>query len=206
MKWIITNNAPVTITYILIMCIVLIVQTCTKHRIDGYICAGNTNLRQRNEVKLMVSVIASTFAHSNISHLTNNCIMLLLILPSIEFRLGSNETIKLLITIILLNGLISDLYAKITHRYGIGASGVVYSLILLSSISNIEPGQLPITMLLIGSFYLGSELFKEIKSYFDGHKDGINHGAHIIGGIIGGFIGLLMFNPELSIQLQNYHP
>ena len=205
MNWSIINNAPVTIGYIAIMCSVLIVQACTRHKIDNYICAGTANFTQPNKFRFIISIIASTFAHSGIPHLTNNCIMLLLVLPAIEYRLGTSKTLELLATLIILNGLISDIYAKVTHRYGIGASGVVYSVILLSSIVNISPGQIPITMILVGGFYLGSELFKEIKSYFDANKDGINHGAHIIGGVIGGIIGLLMFNPELTQQIQNYY-
>ena len=61
----------------------------------------------------------------------------------------------------------------------LGASGISFMFILLSSFANINEG-IPITLLLIILFYV----FDEIKDLFT-KKDNISHLGHMIGAILG---------------------
>jgi rhomboid protease GluP len=66
-----------------------------------------------------------------------------------------------------------------------GASGIVFMLILLSSFTNIRSGEIPLTFLLIVVLFLA----KEVISAFG--QDNISQFAHIIGGICGSLFGFV---------------
>jgi membrane associated rhomboid family serine protease len=65
-----------------------------------------------------------------------------------------------------------------------GASGVVFMLILLSSFTN-NRGGIPLTFVLVVVLFLG----KEIVAAFG--EDNVSQFAHIIGGALGGLFGFI---------------
>jgi membrane associated rhomboid family serine protease len=66
-----------------------------------------------------------------------------------------------------------------------GASGVVFMMILLSSFTNFSHGEIPLTFILVLILYLGVQLYNSFGS------DNISQFAHIIGGLCGSFFGFL---------------
>ena len=70
----------------------------------------------------------------------------------------------------------------------LGASGVVFMLILLVSMVNFKNKEIPLTFILIVLIYIG----KEIWGTFDGEEDGISHSTHIVGGIVGAVFGFAL--------------
>jgi membrane associated rhomboid family serine protease len=64
-----------------------------------------------------------------------------------------------------------------------GASGVVFMMILLSSFTNFSKGEIPLTFILVLVLYLGGELVNSLKS------DNISNFAHIVGGFCGSLFG-----------------
>ncbi len=68
--------------------------------------------------------------------------------------------------------------------YGLlGASGIAFMLILLSSFANAKAGTIPLTFVLILILYLGNEFLSSAN------EDNISHFAHILGGICGSLFG-----------------
>jgi membrane associated rhomboid family serine protease len=65
----------------------------------------------------------------------------------------------------------------------LGSSDIVYMLIILSSFTNLESGKIPITLILIITFYIVDEIFAINK------KDNISHTSHLIGAIAGCIYG-----------------
>ena len=129
-----------------------------------------------------IRMFTHTIGHSNWSHLINNFLIILLIGPMLEEKYGSiNILIMLLIT-----AFVTALYNIIFKNYIIcGASDNVYMLIMLSSFSNISEGKIPLTIVLIGLFYVT----KEIKdSIFEGNKK-VSHISHILGAACGLLFG-----------------
>ena len=129
-----------------------------------------------------IRMFTHTIGHSNWSHLINNFLIILLIGPMLEEKYGSiNILIMLLIT-----AFVTALYNIIFKNYIIcGASDNVYMLIMLSSFSNISEGKIPLTIVLIGLFYVT----KEIKdSIFEGNKK-VSHISHILGAVCGLLFG-----------------
>ena len=88
----------------------------------------------------------------------------------------------------IITSLIIGIVNKLFGKGGIlGASGVAYMLILLSSFVNMENGKIPITLTLIILFFVVDEVIK----LFRRKKDGVSHLGHITGAICGVVFGIL---------------
>ena len=68
-----------------------------------------------------------------------------------------------------------------------GASGIVFMFILLSSISNAKAKEIPLTFILIACLYVGKEIITAATA-----TDNVSHFAHIIGGVCGGVFGFMI--------------
>ena len=64
-----------------------------------------------------------------------------------------------------------------------GASGIVFMMILLSSFANLKQGHIPLTFVIIVVLFLGKEVYNSLK------MDNISQFAHILGGICGSIFG-----------------
>ena len=66
-----------------------------------------------------------------------------------------------------------------------GASGIVFMMILLASFTNFGKGEIPLTFILIMLLYLGREVFNAFRA------NNISEFGHIIGGLCGSIFGYL---------------
>ena len=69
----------------------------------------------------------------------------------------------------------------------LGASGIVFALILLSSISRTEGGAIPVTFILVAILYIGQQVWQAITV-----RDNVSYMAHIAGGAVGAGLGFLL--------------
>ena len=69
----------------------------------------------------------------------------------------------------------------------LGASGIVFMLILLASFASFRQGTIPMTFLLIAGIYIGNEIITGITT-----ADNISQMSHIIGGACGAFLGCFL--------------
>jgi membrane associated rhomboid family serine protease len=76
----------------------------------------------------------------------------------------------------------------ISKKQILGASGIVYMLILLSSLVNIEADKIPVTLVLIFMFYIVNEIKDGLFK-----RDNISHISHLIGAITGFIYGFYIF-------------
>ena len=123
--------------------------------------------------------------HTNYNHFKNNFLYILLIGPMIEEKYGS---INLLIMILITSFITALINIIISNKNITGASGIVYMLILLSSMVNLEAGKIPITLILIFIFYILTEIKDGLFK-----KDNISHLSHLIGAITGFIYGFIYF-------------
>jgi rhomboid protease GluP len=68
----------------------------------------------------------------------------------------------------------------------LGASGIVFMMILLASTANIRSGEIPLTFIAVAIIYLGAEIMKSFE------KDNISQLGHILGGVSGAVFGFLV--------------
>lgn len=122
--------------------------------------------------------------HANWLHLVGNFSFILLLGPILEERYGSG----ILALLMLVTALVTGLLNRIFFSTGLlGASGIVFMLILLISFTNVRKGEIPLTFVLILILYLGQEFYRMFLE-----SNTISEMAHIIGGLCGGGFGFIL--------------
>lgn len=167
-------NSKVILSFFFISLFVLILNKITKGKTNNHLfCTYRESIFNP---LMYVRLITHIFGHENWSHFRNNFIMILLVGPALEEKYGSINLIIMIAMNAIITGIIHNLLKKTKL---LGASGISFMFILLSSFANINEG-IPITLLLIILFYV----FDEIKDLFT-KKDNISHLGHMIGAILG---------------------
>lgn len=176
-------NAPVILTYFFICLIILLIDKLCKGKFSATFFTTYKNDSLLNPLTYF-KLISHSLGHTDWDHLYSNFIKILLIGPLIEEKYGSINLLIAMIITSLIIGIINKLFGK----GGIlGASGVAYMLILLSSFVNMENRKIPITLTLIILFFVVDEVIK----LFRRKKDGVSHLGHITGAICGVVFGIL---------------
>ena len=85
----------------------------------------------------------------------------------------------------VITGILNILLSK---KRILGASGIVFMLIILSSFVNITAGKIPVTLILICIFYVVNEIISGIFK-----QDDISHIGHLIGAVCGFVFGFYIF-------------
>ncbi|MBK9567780.1 MAG: rhomboid family intramembrane serine protease [Saprospiraceae bacterium] len=128
----------------------------------------------------IISLVSHVAGHASLEHLLGNLTFILLLGPIIEEKYGSSR----LFYMILITGLITGLINIFFFNTGLmGASGVVFMMILLVSFTNVNAGEIPVTFILVALLFVGKELLQSVE------VNQIAESAHIIGGLCGSFFG-----------------
>ncbi len=158
----------------------------------NYLTGGKSNLRLFSSYRssplnpfTYIRLLTHVIGHTNWKHFSGNFLYILLIGPIIEEKYGSKELLCMILSTAGITGILNTLIGK--NRI-LGASGIVFMLIVLSSFVNIEAGKIPLTFVLICLFYITDELIKSLTAH-----DNISHFSHIIGGICGAIFGFWKF-------------
>ncbi len=132
-----------------------------------------------------IRMFTHILGHQDWNHFRNNFLYILLIGPMIEEKYGSIQTLEMICITAFVTGLINVIFSKKTI---LGASGIAFMFILLSSLVNFQNGKIPITLILIFAFYVTSEI---VDGLFK--KDNISHLGHLVGAICGVIYGYFLF-------------
>lgn len=132
-----------------------------------------------------VRLFGHVLGHADLEHFIGNMLMLLVIGPPLEERYGS----RVLLIGILLTALVSGLLqvALFPGSALLGASGIVFMLVILSSLSGMENGKIPVTLILVVVLYLGREFYAILFI-----KDNVANLMHIVGGVCGMAYGFMI--------------
>jgi membrane associated rhomboid family serine protease len=68
----------------------------------------------------------------------------------------------------------------------LGASGIVFMMILLASMANVRGGEIPLTFIAVAIIYMGGEIIRAFR------EDQISQMAHLVGGIAGAAFGFII--------------
>ena len=109
-------------------------------------------------------------------------LLLLLVGPGLEEKYGSRNLLATIAVTAFATGLVQ--FLLFPHSALLGASGVVFMMIVLSSFTEMKKGGIPLTMLLVVALYLGSEIADGLT-----RTDNVSHLTHIVGGVCGIFFG-----------------
>ncbi len=189
-KYKLTYNSPVILTFASMCLAALILSLITKGYTNRllFICYGHGNVL---DPLTYLRAITYVFGHASFSHFAGNMAMLLLIGPIVEERYGSwNLAIMMGVTAIA-GGVLNTLF----FNTGIlGASGIVFMLIILSAFGNMKKGEIPLTLILTAAIYLGQEIYAGIAV-----SDNVSHFGHICGGVSGLGFGVWFYKKRFEI-------
>ena len=128
-------------------------------------------------------LFSHVLGHYDLQHLSGNILLLMLVGPLLEEKYGFWPLIIMMLLTALVTGL---LHTFLFEGLLLGASGIVFMFITLSSFANRKVGELPLTMIFVVLAYLGQELLA-----VGNQNDNISHMAHIAGGVLGVIFGFL---------------
>lgn len=183
----ISYNSPVILTFTLISTAVLILTHYVGLDIQGFFSVAE-QMSWTNPITYL-RLFTHVIGHGNTEHLVGNFTFILLIGPILEEKYGSKDMLFMIAVTALVTGLLHILFANIfgdpaVNEGLLGASGIVFMLIILSSLTNFQKGTIPLTFILVAILFLGKEVYQGLTA-----EDNISQLAHIGGGICGGILG-----------------
>lgn len=171
-------NSPVILTFALAATIILVADALALGQLMPFFTVGG-EMRVGHPVDWF-RLVSHVLGHGSVQHLVGNLMLILLVGPIVEEKYGSAA----LAAMIALTALVTGVLNVALFSTGLlGASGIAFMLILLSSITNVRRGRLPMTFVLVVVLYLGSEVVRALGA------DNVSQFTHLVGGLCGAGFG-----------------
>ena len=184
-KLVIRFNSPVVLTFALLSLLALILDGVTGgFTTSELFCVYRSSL---SDPLTYVRFFGHVLGHADYSHYMGNMLLLLLVGPTLEEKYGSRTLLITIAATALITGLVNFIFFPGVAL--LGASGVVFMMIVLSSFTEMKKGGIPVTLILVVIFYLGGEIMDGIRG-----SDSISQLTHIVGGVCGIFFGFRLRN------------
>lgn len=135
--------------------------------------------------RMYLRMFTHILMHADWAHFTGNFMLLLAIGPMVEEKYSSRSTLVMIVVTAVVTGLIQVVLFR--NVMLMGASGIVFMLILLASFVNIKEGKFPITVILVAALFIGNEIVTAVTQ-----QDQISQLSHILGGICGAVFGFVL--------------
>lgn len=179
-------NSPVILTFsIIVVAVHLVDLTLTPGLTLNYFMVRPA-MSLYNPVDFL-RLVSHVFGHSNWQHLFGNLTYVLLLGPILEEKYGSLAMLLMMAVTALSTGVMNVL---LFPSGLLGASGIVFMLIILASVVDIRHGSIPLTFVLIAGIFIGAEIVKAFRT------DNVSQMAHIVGGAVGAFFGFRFAHPS----------
>ena len=176
-------NSPVVLTFALAALLVLGLGWWTDGApTDLFFCVYRAPL---TDPLTWLRMFTHVLGHTGYAHFMSNMTLLLVIGPPLEERYGSQRLFICILVTALVSGIIQFIFFPQTAL--LGGSGIVFMLILLSSLSGMGRGTIPVTFLLVAGIYLGGEVLDAVSAL-----DNVSQLTHVVGGVCGAVLGLAM--------------
>ncbi|MDF2510944.1 MAG: putative rane protein [Herbinix sp.] len=176
-------NSPVILTFALVSLLVLLVGRLTNDASTSlFFCVYRSSWA---DFLTYIRLFGHVLGHASWSHFSSNMVLFLVLGPMLEEKYGSKPLLAMMVITAVVSGVAH--LALFPNTALLGASGIVFMMIVLSSAAGMENGKIPITLILVIIIYLGSEVMQSLDN-----SDGIAHITHIVGGICGAGFGVLM--------------
>lgn len=182
-------NSPVVLTFSIICLAALLLNFLTK----GWANRTLFSVYRSSFLNPLTyfRVLGHVFGHADWEHFLGNITLILVVGPLLEEKYGSWNMGAIMLSTALVTGLVHILFFP--NVMLLGASGIVFAFILLSSITSIRDGSIPMTFILVAVIYIGEQVFQGLFV-----KSNISNLTHIIGGILGATFGYIMNKNKLK--------
>ena len=174
-------NAPVVLTFALLSFAALLL---------GKLTGGATTLRFFSVYRSSLANLLTyprfflhVLGHSSYAHYIGNMMLILVVGPPLEEKYGSRNLLWAIGVTALVSGVVQFVFFP--NSVLLGASGIVFMMIVLSSLAGMKDGYVPLTLVLVLVLYLGGEIVDLITV-----RDNVSQLTHIIGGLCGAVLGI----------------
>lgn len=172
-------NAPVILGMALVSLALLGLNALLGGGLNRVFAAYYTSF---GDIWMYARLFTHELMHQDLAHYTNNFLMILAIGPMVEEKYGAKRLLLMIAVTSVVTGLVHIIFSHNTML--LGASGIVFMLILLASFANLREGKLPLTVILVAVLYIGNEVVAGITT-----RDTVSHVSHIVGGLCGAAFG-----------------
>lgn len=174
-------NAPVVLSFSLICLGVFLLSSLVPLSQALFFVPGRSSFTFAAPLNWF-RLVSHVLGHGSWDHLLGNLSFILLLGPILEEKHGSGPLLAMMVLTAAVTGIIN---ASLFQSGLLGASGIVFMMILLVSVTNIRNGEVPLTFLLIACIYV-------VREFSAGFRDDqIAQSAHLIGGACGSLFGFL---------------
>lgn len=184
----ISFNSPVILGFSLLSLAALALGTATGGRANDLLFS--VYRAPLSDPLTWVRFFGHVLGHAGWQHFIGNIMLILVIGPLLEEKYGSGAMLFVIIATALVTGVLN--FALFPHVQLLGASGVAFALILLSSFASAKEGNIPLTFLLVAAIYIGGEVVNGIFV-----RDSVSNLSHIAGGAVGAVLGAGMCGRKL---------
>lgn len=176
-------NAPVVLTFSLVSLAALLLGYITGGWTTGRLfCVYRASLA---DPLTYLRLFTHVLGHADYSHFMGNMMLLLVVGPPLEEKYGSRRLLGCVAVTALVSGLAQ--FILFPGSALLGASGIVFMMIVLSSLAGMREGAIPLTLILVVALYLGGEVVDALTL-----RDSVSQLTHIIGGLCGAVLGFAM--------------
>lgn len=178
----ITFNSPVILSFVGVCLLALILDKITGgiSTLKLFSVYRSSFLNPLTYVRL----IGHIFGYAGWSHFINNIMMILILGPMLEEKYGSKDILLVILITAVVTGAFHMIFSPFTRL--LGASGVVFAFILLSSLTSFDDGGIPVTFILVAVIYIGEQIYQLIAI-----TSNVSNITHIIGGAVGATFGFV---------------
>ncbi len=181
----ISYNSPTVLSFAIVSLVVLILGKITNDASTSLLfCVYRSPI----SFPFFIRLIGHTLGHSGWAHYLGNMSLFLLLGPALEEKYGSVDLLIMMAITAVISGLLNILIFP--HTALLGASGLVFMMIVLTSASCMKEGKIPLTMILVVIIYIGQEIYTGLTQ-----SDNISQLTHIVGGICGAVFGFVLSRP-----------
>ena len=185
----ITFNSPAILVFALICVAVQVVNVLTGG-------ASNRALFSTYRSDLLnpltwLRCVTHVFGHADWTHLLNNMMLLLVVGPAQEEKYGSANVVFVMLATAVATAVVNMVFFPNVAL--LGASGIVFAMILLSSITSTDGHTIPLTFILVAVLYIGQQVYEGLFV-----ADNISQLGHIVGGLVGTALGFVMSRNKMD--------
>ena len=185
----ITFNAPAILTFALACVVVQVVNVLTRG-------ASNRLLFSTYRSSLLnpltwLRCVTHVLGHADWGHLLNNMMLLLVVGPTQEEKYGSANVVFVMLATAIATAVVNMVFFPNVAL--LGASGIVFAMILLSSITSTDGHTIPLTFILVAVLYIGQQVYEGLFV-----ADNISQLGHIVGGLVGTALGFVMSRQRMN--------
>ena len=176
-------NSPVVLSFALLSLGALLLSLVTGGRSNTLLFSvyRSSLLQPLTYLRFFLHVLG----HADLTHYISNMMLILVVGPPLEEKYGGRALLWAIAVTALVSGLVHWLFFPGAAL--LGASGIVFMMIVMSSLAGMRDGCIPLTLILVLALYVGGEVIDGVTL-----ADNVSQLTHIVGGLCGAFLGLSM--------------